>query len=213
MQTAYKILMIGPQGSGKGTQADILAKHLGIPTFAMGQLIRDEIVTGSDFGKKINEIFLRGDLISDEDAAYLLRLRLAKSDTAHGYILDGYPRNLAQKGEFTFDTPTHVVVIDLLREESLKRLSGRLTCRACTRVFAMRDGHQAGGTCPVCGGELFQRADDTPEAIARRLEIYEGDTQPVIAGYEEQGLVRHVDGMGSVQDVHERILEALNFSE
>ncbi len=202
----YKILMMGSQGSGKGTQAEILSRELGIPAFGMGQIIRDEIATGSAFGKKLSDIILPGNLISDEDAAHLLKLRLAKPDTARGYILDGYPRNIAQYNQFTFDAPTHMLVIDIPREESLRRLGGRLTCRGCAKVGAMKDGLKPGDRCP-CGGEWFQRADDTPEAITRRLEIYQNDTQPVIEKYA--GLVHRVDGVGSVQEVAERIHSAL----
>ncbi|MBI4435037.1 nucleoside monophosphate kinase [Candidatus Uhrbacteria bacterium] len=202
----YKILLMGPQGSGKGTQAEKLSVHLGIPAFGMGQLIRDEIATGSDFGKKLYDIILPGNLVSDEDAAHLLQLRLQKPDVERGYILDGYPRNLAQHAAFTFDTPTHVLVIDLSREESLKRLGGRLTCRGCGKVGAMSDGLKPGDHCP-CGGEWYQRADDTPVAIERRLEIYEKDTAPVITKYGS--LVRHIDGVGSVEEVFERILKVL----
>lgn len=203
----YKILLMGPQGSGKGTQAEILSRELGIPAFGMGQLIRDEIATGSEFGKKLHEIILPGNLVSDEDAAHLLKLRLAQPDVARGYILDGYPRNLAQLAQFTFDTPTHVIVIDIPREESLRRLGGRLTCRGCGKVGAMADGLKVGDRCSACAGEWYQRADDTPLAIERRLEIYEKDTAPVIEAYGD--VVRRVDGVGSVVAIMQRIREAL----
>ena len=202
----HKILLMGPQGSGKGTQAEKLSVHLNIPAFGMGQLIRDEIATGAAFGKKLYEIILPGNLVSDEDAAHLLKLRLQKPDTQNGYILDGYPRNLSQYAAFDFDTPTHVLVIDVSREESLLRLGGRLTCRACGKVGAIKDGLKPGDHC-ACGGEWYQRADDTPAAIERRLEIYENDTSPVIEKYD--GLVKHVDGVGSVEEVFGRILKSL----
>lgn len=183
----------------------------------MGQLIRDEVATGSDYGRKLEEIINRGDLVSDMDAAGLLKLRLARPDTQQGYVLDGYPRNLSQYTAFDFDTPTHVIVIDVPREESLKRLGGRLTCRGCGKVAAMsglkagsgsagNDGVKPGDRC-ACGGEWFQRDDDTPAAIQRRLEIYEKDTSPIILKYD--GLVKHVDGLGSVEEVFERILKVL----
>ncbi|MCR4314127.1 MAG: nucleoside monophosphate kinase [Candidatus Uhrbacteria bacterium] len=202
-----KILLMGPQGSGKGTQAEKLSAHLGIPAFAMGQLIRDEVATGSAYGRKLEEIINVGDLVSDTDAAGLLKLRLERPDTQNGYILDGYPRNLSQYAAFDFDTPTHVIVIDVPRDESLKRVGGRLTCRGCGRVASIKDGIvKSGGAC-ACGGEWYQRDDDTPEAIERRLEIYEKDTSPVIEKYN--GLVKHVDGLGSVEEVFERILKVL----
>lgn len=205
----HKVLLMGPQGCGKGTQAEKLSYTFNIPAFGTGQLIREEVASGSEFGQKLNEIILKGDLISDVDAAYLLKRRLEKPDTQNGYILDGYPRNLSQFAAFDFDTPTHVVVIDVPREESLKRLGGRLTCRSCNKVASVNDGLKAGDVCP-CGGQWYQRDDDTPEAITRRLEIYEKDTSPVIAEYQKKGIVHHVDGMGDIEDVFGRILNTLS---
>ena len=167
---SYKILLMGPQGSGKGTQAEKLSAKLGIPSFAMGQLIRDEVSTGSETGKKLEAIINQGILVSDEDAAHLLKLRLQKPDTQNGYVLDGYPRNLLQFAAFDFDTPTHVVVIDIPRDESLKRLGGRLTCSVCGKVGSKSNGNNIGDACS-CGGKWIQRDDDKPEAINRRLEI------------------------------------------
>ncbi len=203
----YKILLMGPQGSGKGTQAEILSERLGIPAFGMGQLLRDEIASGSDLGNKFDEILKRGDLVSDEDAALMLQRRLAKPDTEQGYILDGYPRNLSQYAAFDFDVPTHVLVIDIPREESLKRLGGRLTCRGCGKVGSVSDELKAGDACD-CGGEWYQRDDDTPTAITRRLEIYENDTAPVIEKYAET--VKHINGVGSIEDISERIENVLS---
>jgi adenylate kinase len=209
MNTKLKILMMGPQGSGKGTQADLLSESLGIPSFGMGQLIRDEIATGSDYGIKLHAIIVGGNLISDTDAAGLLKLRLAREDAAKGYILDGYPRNSAQFNAFDFDTPTHVIVIDITRAESLKRLGGRLTCQSCGKVSSLHLGTNAGDPC-LCGGQFVVRDDDRPEAIARRLEIYQNDTRPVIERY--QNLVHHIDGVGSIEQVHERIVHAIQTS-
>lgn len=200
--------MVGPQGSGKGTQAEILAKHLGVPAFSMGQLCRDAVATGSEIGKKIDAILKRGDLVSDQDAANLLKVRLAQPDAADGYILDGYPRNGSQFAAFDFDVPTHVIVIELPREESLMRLGGRLTCAVCGKVAALAAGANIGDTCS-CGGVFGQRTDDTPAAINRRLDIYENDTQPIISQYDAQGLVRRVDGVGSVEEVQRRIVDIL----
>ncbi|PJE76618.1 adenylate kinase [Candidatus Uhrbacteria bacterium CG10_big_fil_rev_8_21_14_0_10_48_16] len=203
---SYKILLMGPQGSGKGTQAEKLSERLGIPAFGMGQLLRDEIASGSDLGLKFSGILKAGELVSDEDAAEMLKRRLAKSDTQNGYILDGYPRNMSQYEAFNFDIPTHVLVIDVPRAESLKRLGGRLTCRGCGKVASIHDGLKVGDLCP-CGSAWYQREDDTPEAITRRLEIYEHDTMPVVENYGK--LVAHVDGLGSIEEVFARLLTAL----
>lgn len=204
-----KVLLMGPQGSGKGTQAERLSVRFGIPFFGTGQLIREEVASGSEFGNKLKAIILRGELISDVDAAFLLKRRLQHPDTQNGYILDGYPRNLSQYAAFDFDTPTHVIIIDVPREESLKRLGGRLTCRGCNKVASVNDGIKPGDKC-ACGGQWFQREDDTPEAITRRLEIYEKDTAPVIAEYDKKGIVRRVDGVGGVGEVFKRIVFILS---
>jgi len=208
MNMQYKILFMGPQGSGKGTQTERLSQSLRIPAFGMGQLLREEIAKESDLGIMFQEILKRGELVSDEDAAKMLKARIANPDTQNGYILDGYPRNLSQFSAFTFDTPTHVIVIDIPVEESLKRLGGRLTCKACNKVGSVNDGLKAGDTC-VCGGEWHQREDDTPDAIKRRLDIYQNDTAPVIAEYEKQGIVHRINGVGSINEIYERILEIL----
>lgn len=204
----HKILLMGPQGSGKGTQADILSTQLGIPAFGMGQLLRDEIASGSKLGQKFDTILKQGELVSDDDAALMLQRRLAQPDTEKGYLLDGYPRNIEQYKAFDFDTPTHVLVIEIPREESLKRLGGRLTCKGCGKVASINDGLKPGDTCEACGGEWYQRADDTPEAITRRLEIYENDTQPVIEKYE--GLVHRIDGVGTIEEITERLTAAIS---
>lgn len=204
----YKILLMGPQGSGKGTQAELLSKELQIPAFAMGQLLRDEIAVASDIGKKVASILSAGNLVSDEDAAEVLKGRLERGDTKGGYILDGYPRNVSQYAAFNFDTPTHVLVIELPKEESMKRLSGRLTCGACGKVGNVSDGLKIGDACS-CGGTWFQRNDDRPEAIEKRLAIYETQTRPVINLYEAQGVVQHIEGMGTVDEIHQRIIDSI----
>lgn len=203
----YKILLMGPQGSGKGTQAELLANKLNIPALSMGQLIRDEVKSDSEFGAKLKEIITKGELISDEDAAFLLKRRLEKEDAQKGYILDGYPRNMSQFSAFDFDTPTHVVVIEIPREESLKRLGGRLLCNATGKIGSMNDGLKPGDPSEE-GGIWIQREDDKPEAITRRLEIYEEDTAPVIEQYAQQ--VKRIDGVGTIEEIFDRIMQALN---
>ncbi len=208
MDEQFKILIMGPQGSGKGTQGALLSKEFDISVFGAGQLIREEIASGSEFGQKLHDIVLSGDLVSDVDAAELLKRRLGKSDTHNGYLLDGYPRNLGQMAKFNFDKPTHVIVIEIPKEESLKRLGGRLTCRPCDNITSTVLAVKAGDPCP-CGGLWYQREDDTPEAIEHRLSIYEHDTAPVIAEYEKLGIVRRVDGVGTIEEVHDRIKQFL----
>jgi adenylate kinase len=181
----HKILILGPQGSGKGTQANLLSEKLGVPALSMGNLLRDEIGSGSDLGKEIAAIINDGNLVSDETALMVLQRRLENHDAKGGYILDGYPRNAAQNEVYkSFDQPTAMLVVTVPREESLDRMKKR--------------------------AEIEQRADDTEEAMLRRLEIYENDTKPIIDTYEAQGLVRKIDGIGTVEEVQLRVNEALN---
>lgn len=204
----YKIFLFGPQGSGKGTQAQLLSKKLNIPALAMGQLLRDEVAAGSEVGLKVEGILKSGNLVSDEVAAEVLQARLSRPDAANGYVLDSYPRNLNQYAAFTFDTPTHVIVIEVPREESLRRLGGRLTCSSCGNVSSTNDGAKEGDAC-ACGGTFVRRDDDTEAAINRRLDIYDNDTTPMLGKFEEKGVLVRVDGVGTVEEVQERILKSL----
>lgn len=204
----HKIILNGPQGSGKGTQAQILSKKLGIPAFAMGQLFRDEVAAGSEVGLKVDGILKAGNLVSDEVAAEVLKARLSRSDAADGYVLDGYPRNLKQYAAFTFDAPTHMIVIEVPREESLRRLGGRLTCAKCGAVASTKDGAKEGDAC-ACDGKLIRRDDDTEAAINRRLDIYDNDTTPMLGKFEEKGVLVRVDGVGTIDEVQDRILKSL----
>jgi len=176
----HKILVLGPQGSGKGTQADILAKKLGIPALSMGQLLRDEVSSGSVLGRKIDDIIKGGDLVSDDAALDVLKVRVQKHDALGGYIIDGYPRNMAQLQTFDdFDVPTALVVITIPTEETLKRLLKR--------------------------AEIERREDDNEETIMKRLEIYHNDTEPIIEEYRKLGVVHEVDGIGTIEEVSERV--------
>lgn len=179
-----KILILGPQGSGKGTQAVRLSQKLGIPALSMGQLLRNEITSGSDLGKEIDSIINKGELVSDKMALEILKKRLQDDDAQKGYILDGYPRNKAQYDAYkTFDTPTAVLLIDVPHGESMRRLLKR--------------------------AETEKRADDAPDLIARRLEIYAEDTRPILDLYDAENLVKKIDGIGEMEEVEVRIDDAL----
>jgi len=205
----FKVILFGPQGSGKGTQAHLLAEKFNIPTFSMGQLIRDEIAADTVPGKRFAPIVERGELIPSEDAADLLKKRLSFPDVAQGYILDGFPRDATQAKTFTFDKPTHLIVIDVSKEESLNRLKGRLTCDKTGKVYSTKDGHRE-GEVSADGGVLFVRADDVPDSIEKRLEIYQTETASVIEEYAKSGIpICHVNGIGTVQEVQERLVNAI----
>ncbi len=204
----YKILIAGPQGSGKGTQAEILSKKLGIPALSMGQLLRDEVAAGTELGNRMKAAVEGGGLVPESIAADILKERLKRSDVANGYILDGYPRSLGQLSYFTFDTPTHVIVLEIPKEESLRRLTHRLTCSKCGAVANELDGRSKGDAC-TCGGTFEKRKDDVPEAIERRLAIYANETTPVLNEFGTRGSLRRIDGVGSIPLVTERIEKEL----
>ena len=208
-----KIFILGPQGSGKGTQAELLSARLQLPVFSMGQLLRDEVARKSIIGQEMEDIMRRGDLVPHDLAAQVLQARLSQPDTQQGYILDGYPRSMTQYEAFTFDRPTHVFVLEIPLEVSLSRLAGRLTCGSCGKVSNVSQGYTIGEQCPVCKiGQFIHRDDDTDEAIRRRLDIYHQETEEVIRALEAQGLVYHVNGIGSIEEVDDRIVTILNSS-
>lgn len=178
----HKILILGPQGCGKGTQAALLSKKLSVPQLSMGQLLRETARGTGELADEIRAIQKAGNLVPDKIAILVLDQRLQRSDTKRGYILDGFPRNEEQFKAFEiYATPTMVLVIDIPPEISLPRLMKR--------------------------AELEHRVDDTPEIIQKRLKIYAEDTQPIIRQYADRGLVRTVNGVGTVEEVEQRINE------
>jgi adenylate kinase len=179
----HRVFLQGPQGCGKGTQAAILSERLKIPAISMGQLLRDAAAGNDDLAREIAAIQASGELVPGSIVTRVLARRLEQPDTANGYILDGFPKNQNQYDAYAaHDRPTAVIVIDVPREVSLERIAKRV-----------RTEH---------------RADDTPDAIQRRLDIYYRDTNPMIEQYRELGLVREVNGVGTVEEVADRIFGA-----
>lgn len=205
------ILMIGPQGAGKGTQADGLADKLGIPTISVGKLFRSEIEKGTGLGRTIAEYVDRGDRVPEDIVDRVVEDRLEESDVKNGMILDGYPRTLAQVKvlETIFQkaglTLTHALLINVPDEEAVARLSGRWIC---SNLRCEANYHEkfnppkiAKDRCDRCGSLLVQRDDDKPDAIRHRLELYHRDTEPVIDYYRKQGILHEVDGTKAIADV------------
>ena len=180
-----RIILLGPQGSGKGTQANILSERFNIPALSMGQLLRDEIAAETELGNKAASFMNDGLLVPDEVTTAVLKGRLEAEDAINGFILDGYPRFMEQyEVSKAFLNPDVVLVVNVPKEESLKRILKR--------------------------AELEGRVDDTPEKIETRLTWSEEKTKPVIAEYEKQGIARMIDGVGSVEEIAARIEAALN---
>jgi len=198
-----KILIMGPQGSGKGTQAEILAKDLNIPAISMGALLRDEIASGSEDGKSAKDYLDNGKLVPDELALKVIKTRLNKEDAVNGWILDGFPRIMAQAEMFLqFIQPTHAVLLEISDDQSIERLSGRVQCDKCRCGFQLKYvPPKDAGKCDHCQGNLIRRSDDVPEVIKQRLEIYHQETEPVANKFEQMGILHRIDGSGTIEEV------------
>jgi adenylate kinase len=214
----HNILMLGAQGSGKGTQAERISAKLGIPTVSVGKLFRGEIDLGTGLGKEIDSYILKGDRVPPEIVNQLLRGRLDEEDVRDGLILDGYPRTFEQKdvldGIFAAHGQelTHVVYLRVGDEEALRRLSGRLVCSntKCEENYHVSfNPPKNEGACDKCGSPLMQREDDKPDAIRHRLDLYHKDTQPLIDHYRERGILHEIDGEQPIAKVEETINAAL----
>ncbi|MEQ6897221.1 adenylate kinase [Microbacterium sp. KR10-403] len=190
MTSSARLLIVGPQGSGKGTQAARIAQALGIPTVSTGDVFRANIQAGTPLGEQVKAITAAGNLVSDELTGQIVRDRLSEADAAGGFLLDGYPRNIRQVGDLDAflsergESLDAVIELNVPRDESIARLSLR----------AKEQG----------------RADDTEEAIAKRLSIYESETAPILEVYRERGIVDTIDGVGSLDEITARITDALS---
>ena len=212
-----RIILLGPPGSGKGTQAELLSKKYGIPHIAMGDILREEVARGTSLGKKVYVYMSRGELVPDEIVIEVLKERIKKPDCKNGFILDGFPRTLNQAkaldtmlDELGFRIDA-VVYIDVPDEEIVRRLSLRRTCRVCGRVYNLYyNPPKQDGKCDVCGGELFIRDDDKPEVIRNRLKVYNEQTRPLVSYYEESKLLVRVDGVNSIDNVFQQIVKKLS---
>lgn len=208
---AKKISLFGPQGSGKGTQAERLSAYFGIPHISPGNIFRQEIAKGSELGKQIEGIYTQGQLVPNEITNQLMRNRIQQEDALNGFIFDGYPRNLNQADAMdSMTTLTHLLLIEIPEEESVRRLSQRWSCTSCNITYHLESKPpKIAGLCDVCGKPLTQRPDDTPDAIRQRLRIYETETRPLISRYEERGILHRIDGMGTIEEVWSRIISML----
>ncbi len=211
-----RIVLVGPPGAGKGTQAQFIASHLAIPKISTGDIFRYNVSQGTPLGRQAKEYMNRGDLVPDEVTIAMVRDRLNEEDAKDGFLLDGFPRNVPQaetlkKQLMDWDTRLTVVlelVVD--EDEVVRRLSGRRTCRRCERVWhIMFDPPTRDGICDACGGELFQRDDDREETVRHRLEVYKKQTAPLVAYYADEGILIGIDATGPVEEVTERALAAL----
>jgi adenylate kinase len=211
-----RLVLVGPPGAGKGTQAQFIASHLAIPKVSTGDIFRYNVSAGTDLGRQARAFMDRGDLVPDEVTVAMVASRLAEDDAQAGFLLDGFPRNVRQAETLKKLLADWGLRLDLVLElvvdhdEVIRRLSGRRTCRKCGRVWHIAfDPPSIPGRCDECGGELFQRDDDREETIRHRLEVYQLQTQPLISYYADEGILLGIDATGPVEDVTERALLAL----
>ena len=206
-----KIFILGPQGSGKDTQSELLSKKLGIPYFSMGELLRQRAKQNDELGRKIKELLRTGNLLPLNIVVEILLERVEKEDCKKGFILNGYPRSIEQynaiKGKLE---PDVVILINVSDKVSVERISKRMQCPKCGRVFIVENyDPENPPVCDVCKVPLLRREDDKPEAIKRRLEIYHKETKPVIDIYRKQGVLVEVDGEKTIQEVFSEIMAKL----
>ena len=213
-------MFLGAPGAGKGTQAAIVAQELGLAHVASGDLFRQALKEGTELGVKARSYMEKGMLVPDEVTIGMVLERIAAPDCKSGVILDGFPRNLEQAAALDEALAQQgkaldkVVYIKVAEEELVKRLSGRWICRDCQAPYhAVNSPPKVRGKCDKCGGELYQRPDDTVETVKKRLEVYHAETAPLIRYYTQGGKLVEVDGEGSADDVGRRIVSALGKGE
>ena len=210
-----RIVLLGPPGSGKGTYASRLTAGLGVPHISTGDMVREEIKSETELGKRIRGYSDRGELVPDEIITRLLKDGLSKPDCKKGFILDGYPRTTRQAEALNRISRIDVVVnLNVPDEIIIQRLSNRLTCRRCGAIYnRLTLKPKVEGVCDECGGELYQREDDKPEVIQERLNVYRKNTEPLIEYYAGKGLLRDVhcdDLMTPPEVIVERIMTVVN---
>ncbi|WP_432001398.1 adenylate kinase [Streptomyces sioyaensis] len=215
-----RIVLVGPPGAGKGTQAAYLAKNLAIPHISTGDLFRANISQGTPLGVEAKSYMDAGNLVPDSVTIGMAEARMEQADAAGGFLLDGFPRNLGQaealdeylkNNGLTLDA---VLDLEVPEEEVVKRIAGRRICRNdSSHVFhAEYNKPKAEGVCDVCGGELYQRDDDREETVRKRLEVYHTETEPIIDYYKDQDLVVTIPALGKVEEVTKRSMDALQRS-
>ncbi|MCI7473486.1 MAG: adenylate kinase [Clostridiales bacterium] len=207
-----KIILLGAPGAGKGTQAEIISKKLGIPTISTGNILRAAVKAGTPIGLEAKSYMDAGKLVPDEVIIGIIQERLAESDCANGFILDGVPRTIAQAEALDahgihFDAVLSLEIADSVIEA---RMTGRRTCHTCGATYhIVAAPPKQEGVCDKCGGELEQRKDDLPETVKHRLEVYHNETEPLKDYYQAHGVLMSVPDLGGIEETNEEIMELL----
>jgi adenylate kinase len=209
------IIMLGPPGAGKGTQARMIGEALGFPHISTGDMLRESLKNGTELGKKAKAFMESGALVPDDLVDAMVAERLAREDCSRGFILDGYPRTIPQARflEALFEkngTRILSLGVEVGADVLIRRLSSRWTCPTCGKMFnAALDSGKAGGRCDECGTVLVQRKDDTAEVIAERLHVYHTKTKPLVQHYREQGSYSEINGDRAVEDIFGSIMDTI----
>lgn len=207
----FNLIILGPQGAGKGTQAHLLAKKFNLEWIETGKLLRERAWDGTELGEKIGRFQNQGLLVPDRIVTQIIKEKIEKISKRKGIILDGYPRNLKQLEDLekifkkTNRTKYRAIFIKIRKKVTLKRLAGRKTCSKCGKIFSKTNRK----TCDLCKGKLIVRADDKPKAIKKRLEIFHQQTEPLLQFYKKKGVLIEVDGERSIDKVYQTIIKNL----
>ena len=211
-----RLILVGPPGAGKGTQAVQLAKHYKIPHISTGDIFRANLKNGTELGKQAQSFMDRGELVPDSVTNEMVKDRLGNSDVGNGFLLDGFPRNTNQAEVLDGILKAKNMPLDAALElkidhaEIIKRLSGRRTCRGCGASSHIEfEKPKVAGVCDKCQGELYQREDDKEEVVSRRLEIYSEQTEPIISFYKSAGLLKNISALGEVSEITKNAIAIL----
>ncbi|MFA6028145.1 MAG: adenylate kinase [Patescibacteria group bacterium] len=203
----YKIALFGPQGSGKGTQGEKLAEFLKIPLVITGNIFRKNIKEGTELGKLASSFINKGALVPDDVTIKMIINRLSDNDCQNGFLLDGFPRSLAQSEALDkFTSLSHVLLIDIKDEESVRRIANRRVCLNCGSTFhLLYKPSKKEGICDTCQTKLVQRDDDTEKALRNRLAIYHEQSEPLLKKYQQENILHKINGEKSIEEVWEEV--------
>ncbi len=208
-----RLVLLGPPGAGKGTQAARLSEKLSIPRISTGDMLRDELNRGTALGRAAEEYMRKGVLAPDDIIIEMVRRRAGQADCGEGFILDGFPRNIRQAEALEELGPVDLVLyLELGEEDVVQRLTDRRVCRECQFVYNLRfSPPKVEGKCDICGGELFQRHDDKEEVVRQRFRTYRERTRPLVEYYEARSILGRIDASGTIEETSQAVQEALQF--